>query len=339
VSRTRRWGLAVGGAALFVLATALPTERLRHLAIPVVRNPSRPSTATARTIKDAPPLPTRLELRLPARISAILPRPDGVLFIGTFDEGLWRFDAARDRVPVEVGELHGRERFVDALCEHRGQIVAGTHRGALLLDGTGQRQGVVAAGEAVQALAVADGRLILGTTHGLWVDGAPLGERGPEGEVLRVTALAVGPKRLYIGTADGAYSLARPVHREIARWHPLVFGDSPSQTNVVTALAPFGDDVLAGTDDGGLVLVENAVAMPFTDARANVINAGAMAARGTSIFVGTEGGGLLRIDPDMAITRPTHFPSTRISAIASSGRLYIGTDTGDVFSVAAAPSS
>jgi hypothetical protein len=339
VSGKRRWGLVVGGAALVVLVTALPTERLRYLAIPVAHDPSQPSTATPRAIKDAPPLPTRLELRLPARISAILPRPDGVLFIGTFDEGLWRFDAARDRAPVEVGELHGRERFVDALCEHRGHIVAGTHRGAILLDGTGQRHGVVAAGEAVQALAVADGRLVLGTTHGLWVDGAPLGERGPEGEVLRVTALAVGRQRLYIGTADGAYSLARPVHREIARWHPLVFGDSPSQTNVVTALAPFGDDALAGTDDGGLVLVGSAVAMPFTDVRANVVNAGAMAAHGAAIFIGTEGGGLIRIDADMAVARPTHFPATRISAIASAARLYVGTDTGEVFSVAVAPST
>ncbi|MGZ3408356.1 MAG: hypothetical protein ACXVAN_18025, partial [Polyangia bacterium] len=189
----RRLLLAAAGAICAVAVTALPTDRLRHLALPLVHDPSVRSTLPKLAIADGDQAPDGSDrpierMRLPGRISAILPRADGILFVGTFDSGLWRFDPARDRAPREVGSLAGRERFVDALTEWRGHVVAGTHRGAILLSPDGARAGAVAAGEAVSSLALVGDELVVGTAHGLWrgSDDAAAGERGPDGEVLRV---------------------------------------------------------------------------------------------------------------------------------------------------------
>ena len=119
------------------------------------------------------------ESRVPGRVSALLPRSDGSVLVGTFDSGLWRVVPRSGRAPVEIGALEGRERFVDALVEWDGHVIAGTHRGALVLSPDGARAGVLAAGEAVSSLAIVDGDLIIGTAHGLWRgrDDAPVGER------------------------------------------------------------------------------------------------------------------------------------------------------------------
>jgi ligand-binding sensor domain-containing protein len=346
MSRRRRWTLALLAAAAFVAAMALPTARLRHLALPVMHDPSVPSPAVPRAIADAPPSGATLLARLPGRVSAVLPCSDqarGVLFIGTFDGGLYRFDPARDTAPIAVGNLEGRERFVDALVEHDGRIVAATHRGAVVLRSDGKRLGVIAPGEAVSSLAVVDGQLVAGTAHGLWtgaasVIGAPLGERGPSGETLRVTALAVTRARLWIGTPDGVYAIARPLRAAaVARWQPLVFGSPPAQTNVVTALAPLGDGVVAGTDDGGLVLVrdDGVRALPLSEALANDVNPGAMAHLGGTIFVGTEGAGLLQL-AGSDVTRPSDWRRARISAVAAGTRLFLGTEDGELWTLPAA---
>jgi len=335
VSRRRRWTLALAALGLFVAVMAAPTAQLRHLALPVIHDPSIPSPATRLAIADGP-RPTGAAMpvaTLPGRISAILPRADGVVFVGTFDAGLYRFDPAHDAAPVELGDLAGRERFVDALVEHDGHVVAATHRGAVILAPDGRRLGVIAAGEAVAALAVVDGRLVAGTAHGLWTAHGPLGERGPAGETLRVTALAPTTAALYIGTADGVYRLARPLGSQVAAaWHPLVFGTPPAATNVVTALAPLGDGVVAGTDDGGLVLVSAAAvrALPFWEARANDVNPGALAPMGNGVVVGTEGAGLLALDPQAATVRRLG-PRAAVSAVAAGARLWFGTADGALF--------
>jgi ligand-binding sensor domain-containing protein len=280
-----------------------------------------PSTAARLAIADGPAVQASLLSTLPARVSAILERGDGVVFVGTFDAGVFRFDPARDRAPVAVGGLQGRERFVDALAEHDGRIVVGTHRGAVLLAPDGTRAGVVAADEAVAALAVVDGELVLGTAHGLWAGTppAPLDARGPEGEPLRVTALAASDERLWIGTAEGVYALSTPLRAEVASWHPLVFGAPAASTNVVTALALLDDGVLAGTDDGGLVRVTigGVQALPFGDARANDVNPG-----------------LVRFAPSgLVAARPRDWPRARVSAVAAGGRLYVGTEEGELWTI------
>ncbi|MDB4967097.1 MAG: Vault protein inter-alpha-trypsin domain protein [Myxococcales bacterium] len=349
--RRRRWTwprlLVLAVATVVGFVVTVPTARLRYLALPVLHDPSVPSAAVPRAIADAPPSGATLVTRLPSRVSAVLPRSDGSVFIGTFDEGLFRFDPARGGAPVAVGGLEGRERFVDALVEHDGRVIAATHRGAVVVGGDGTRLGVLAPGEAISSLAVVDGALVAGSARGLWtgastvtgspVTGSPLGERGPTGEILRVTALAVTRARLYVGTPDGVYVLQRPLTAQVARWQPLVFGAPPAETNVVTALAPLGDGVVAGTDDGGLVLVrdDGVSALPLTEARANDVNPGAMAHFGGTIFVGTEGAGLLQL-AGSDVTRPSDWRRARISAVAAGARLFLGTEDGELWALPAA---
>ena len=316
----RRWRIALAAATVALAATALPTGRLRHLALPLWHDPSVHADEGARlAIGDAIVGEATERTQLPGRISAILPRPDGVVFIGTFDSGLYRFDPARDGAPREVAALDGRERFVDALAEWNGRVVAATHRGALVLAPDGTRSGVLAAGQAVSSLAVANGELVLGTAHGLWRgrDDAPVGERGPDGEILRVTAIAVDATRIWIGTPDGVYALRAPLRAQVAVWHPLVFGSPGASSNVVTALAAFADGVVAGTDDGGLVLVDERTvdARPFADRRANDINPGALVACDGRIFAGSEGAGLIALDATRTHARKVGWPA-RISAVA-----------------------
>jgi outer membrane protein assembly factor BamB len=337
----RRW--LVGGAAVAcaIVATALPTGRLRHLALPLLHDPSVPANLTRIAISDGNNAPDGSDraietTQLPGRISAILPRADGVVFVGTFDSGLWRFDPAHDRAPREVGALDGRERFVDALVEWHGHIVAGTHRGAVVLAANDTRSGVIARGEAVSSLVVAGDELIVGTAHGLWrgSDDVAVGERGPEGEVLRVTALAVARDRVFVGTPDGVYEVVAPLAApQGALWHPLVFGAGGATSNVVTALTAIGDDVVAGTDDGGLVFVGAAGvdAVPFAELRANDINPGALVRVGTTLAIGTEGAGLVTLDAHRRARR-VGSPG-RISAVAVGARLWFGSEEGALYSL------
>jgi ligand-binding sensor domain-containing protein len=337
----RRWMLAAAGAICAVAVTALPTGQLRHLALPLIHDPTVRSTLGKLAIADGNqahhgsdrPLETT---QLPGRISAILPRADGVLFVGTFDSGLWRFDPARDRAPREVGSLDGRERFVDALVEWRGHVVAGTHRGAVLLSANGARAGVIAAGEAVSSLALVGDELVVGTAHGLWrgSDDVAVGERGPDGELLRVTALASSRDRIFVGTPDGVYELVAPlVAPQAALWHPLVFGAGGATSNVVTALAALEGGVVAGTDDGGLVFVSDGGvdAVPFAEPRANDVNPGALARLDGALFIGTEGAGLVMLDEARHAHRVG--PAGRISAVAVGAQLWFGSEEGALYSM------
>jgi ligand-binding sensor domain-containing protein len=280
-------------------------------------------------------------MQMPARVTAIAELSGGVLFIATFDAGLYRYDARHDRAPHAVAELAGRERFVDALVPFGNGVVAGTHRGALVLDAKGERRALLAAGETVTALAVVDGALHIGTTHGLYVGDRALAVRGPNGESIRVTALAVSSGRLYLGSPAGVYSL--PLRFDataplVATWQPLVFGAPGADSNVVTALAPIAGGVLAGTDDGGVAMVSpgGVRALAFADARANDVNPGAAATRAGRVVVGTQGGGLVDVaaaGDGVRAARPASWPWPRISAIAAGARL-IGTDDGSVLVLA-----
>ena len=342
----RRARIAFAAVVVGLAVTALPLKRLRYLAMPVVHDPSTSSSIPCMTVDDDEARAAE-RARVPGRVSALLPRADGSLLIGTFDHGLWRLDRAAGSVPVEIGALDGRERFIDALAEWRGHVVAGTHRGAILLSADGARAGVLAAGQAVSSLAVTDGELLIGTAHGIWRGGgdagagdAPLGERGPDGETLRVTALAVARDRVFIGTPDGVYTIAAPpAAGAVAVWHPLVFGSPGASSNVVTALAPFGDGVLAGTDDGGTVFVSMSAiaARPFADARANDVNPGALARVAGGVFVGTEGAGLIAVDDARRHARRLGGTAgARISAVsAAASQLWFGSEEGALYTVAA----
>jgi ligand-binding sensor domain-containing protein len=342
VSRRRR-NLIATTVVLVALGTIAVghARRLRYAALPMLADPSLAPPPRQGLAVDDELRAAQIVTRLPARVTAIAELANGVLFVATFDAGLHRYDARRDRVPVAVAELAGRERFVDALLPFSDGVVAGTHRGALVLDKDGRRRAVLAAGETVTALANVDGQLLIGTPHGLYAGERLLALHGPDGERVRVTALAVSSRRLYLGSPSGLYSLPLPLDATaelVAAWQPLVFGTPGAASNVVTALAPVAGGVVAGTDDGGVALVtaRGVRGLAFTDAGANDVNPGAIASRAGRVIIGTQGGGIVSVDGDgdnLRAARPASWAWPRISAVAAGAR-FVGTDDGHLLALA-----
>lgn len=352
---TLRNTLAAAAALLAAAAIALGVllwqegDRARHLALPVLFDPSLPPGAPV-ALAELPACRTRPLARAPARVTALHLASDRALWIGTFDQGVLR--AAPGQAPRAVGEPEGRERFANDIAEHEGRIWVASQGGVLVLSLDGRRLDVAERGTAVTALAQADGRLYGGTSRGLLrlsSEGGlePVEVRGPVGDPIRVNALAVSGATLWLGSLDGVYSLPLAALEHVpplsAGWHPLVFGSPPAQTNVVTALAPFGDGVLAGTDDGGVVRLSSAgvAAARFSDPRANEVNPGAAAPFGGAVVLGTQGGGLLVASLDqgfLRVGRPRGWPVAQVSAVrATQVGLLAATADGRVFSVECDP--
>lgn len=292
---------------LFVAAVALvfwKHERLQHLAVPVLTKPQELPAAAPVGIAEAPALETELVATFPSRVTALLETSDGALWTGTFDRCVFRGER-------QLGG-EGRQCFVNALVEHDGRVWAATYGGVLeyRLDGTLER--VHLPGVSAEALVVHDGRLVLGTVRGLFASGRSSASfDGPLTPApLRVSALSVSNGRLWIGTPSGVYE-------GDGTWHPLVFGPEASQTNVVLALAPWKDGVLALTDNGGVVDVQpgrEVKAYRFLEPRANEGNPGALLASGGAVLVGTQGGGLLSFSD--GVQRPRGWSAAIVSALA-----------------------
>jgi ligand-binding sensor domain-containing protein len=323
---------------------------LKHLAVPVLEDPSAPAPAAA-------PLGEERGFRaeemaaLPAHVTALHRGPEGALWAGTFDAGLYR--ASPGGAFEEVAGLEGPARFVNAIAAHEGTVWVATARGLFRFTPRGRPQGRVMGG-AVEALAELhdapaglgpDGTLVAGTTRGLYAIGPngpvrPVG--GRDGAALRVSALAQGAGALWAGTPDGLYAIANGS----ARFVPLVFGDDAAGSNWVTALAPCGDGVLAATDDGGharVALARGASrttsvrAVRFADPPANSTNPGAAVQLGDDVFLGTPGGILrvsARADGGVETALLTALRGTHVSALAAEGdALLAGTGDGRVFRV------
>jgi hypothetical protein len=188
----------------------------------------------------------------------------------------------------------------------------------------------------VSALAAARGALYAGTARGVFRLSVERGAEavaaaGPAGEPLRVTALAASGGTLWIGTASGAYSLPlatveAPLLARTARWHPLVFGEPPAETNVVTALAPLADGVVAGTDDGGVVRVGadgRVEAVRLHDPRANEVNPGAAAAVPGGALLGTQGGGVLHAAERQGRLDVRRVAAGEVSALFADGAVLV----------------
>jgi ligand-binding sensor domain-containing protein len=348
---------AVAAFAVVLVAAAARDRRVRHLAVPVLADPSLPRAPGA-DLAERAGCEVREVARVPGRVTALLEEAgaggegrgeggSGVLWIGTFDEGLFRL-AGGGLSAVEG--LRGRERFVNALASHDGLVWAATQGGVAGFDG-GRRAVTLLAGEGATALARAGSALYAGAARGLFrlsagAGGEPVEAAGPGGEPLRVTALAASATRLWIGTASGAYSLPlatleAPLLARTARWHPLVFGSPPAETNVVTALASLADGALAGTDDGGVVRLGDGgavSALRFADPRANEVNPGAaVAAPGGAVLAGTQGGGVLLVRPAgaaLAAERLQALARAEVSALRTDGaRVLAGTAQGAVLEV------
>jgi Ca-activated chloride channel family protein len=342
---------ALGGATLLAAATGAlawkERARLRHLALPVVSDPSLAPEPLA-ALAELPPCASAELARVGRRVTAVLAASDGATLVGTFDGGIVRLGT--DGAAEEIAGLEGRERFVNALAEHDGLVWAATQGGLVALDAE-RRALVLLAGEGVTSLARAGQRLYAGTARGVFRVSAgrgaePMSVTGPDGEPIRASALAASETELWIGTASGAYALPRasleaPLLSRIAAWHPLVFGAPGAATNVVTALAPLGAGALAGTDDGGLVRLgaDGAVsALKLADARANEVNPGAAAVAGEAVVVGTQGGGLVFAQASgagLGAGRPLGLERLAVSALWSgAGELLAGTAEGAVLRLA-----
>jgi hypothetical protein len=336
---------AVAVAAIAGAGLAATRGRARHLALPVLVDPSLPPPP-AQALEEGPSTDAIELARVGARVTALLEAASGDLWIGTYDGGLvLRAPSGEEVTPA----LSGRERFVNALAEHDGLVWAATQGGLVAFDGD-RRVATLLAGEGVTALVRARRALYAGTARGLHrveVDGAvPVEAAGPAGEPLRVTALAVAGTSLWIGTASGAYALSlaaveAPLLQRTARWHPLVFGEPPAQTNVVTALAPLGDVVVAGTDDGGIVRLGedgSAACARFGDPRANEVNPGAAAASADVAVLGTQGAGVLVVRSGagaLRVVRPKDLSRGEISAVAGGASgILVGTASGAVLRLA-----
>lgn len=362
----RRFGARMAAASAVVLGAALvatrfPGERARHLALPVLVDPSSPGAAIPAADPDRMECRTEEVGRVGRRITALLPAMGGGLWVGTFDDGVVRLGS--ETTPSARAQS-GRRRMVNALASDGATVWAATQGGLIGMDGPGAGQ-VLLGDDSVSALARAGGALYAGAGHGLYRVAGGAAEAvpatGPDGEALRVTALAAGRSptgsaragrngplaaarsRLWIGTSAGAYSvdLEDLTAATPAAWHPLVFGDPPAATNVVTALAVLGDAAVAGTDDGGLVRIGprgEISAVRFADSVANQVNPGAAATSGSALAFGTQGGGLLLVRArgvGLELRRPSGLENAAVSATAADEESWIiGTPDGRVLRVA-----
>ncbi len=336
--------IAAGLAAAAGVAAA--SGALRHMALPVLVDPSRPPRPVAPPPTARAGCTARELFRAPGRVSALLPLADGSLWVGTFDRGALVLAPSGRAEPVPG--LDGREAFVNALADGgRSGVWLGTQRGAILFR-RGARVATALPGEPVSAFARADGVLLAGGARGLHrlrTDGRAEEVRFERGTP-RINALTRSGSELFLGTAEGvrvvqagALAGGDPVP---ARWLPLVFGSPASGTDVVPALAALGAAVLAGTDDGGLVLVAPGAAPSahrFPAGPENLVNPGAAAEAAGMAAVGTQGGGLLlvRAAPagGLTVARAGGTAGWSVSAVADvPGGWLVGTDDGRVVALA-----
>jgi len=340
--------ITLGACAAYAVGTAVAArwERMQHLAVPVLVEESATPSQAPLALRESPACELELATRIEGRVSALL-EVDETLWIGGVDTGLHRREAGSSQV-VPVPGLQGRERFVNALAAHDGRVYAATYAGLLELELEGRLRARHLRGIAVEALLEHEGTLFVGAAQGLYRSEAAgfteVPVRDDASQPLRITSLVSSGGRLWMGTPSGVWDLrledASSAFDDTPRWHPLVFGARPANTNTVLALAALDDGVIAGTDDGGLVRIDpdgRTAAYAFLEPRANEINPGAAAPGRAGSLFGTQGGGLLLASAQAGfeVTRPRGWPLPVLSAVAGEGdHLLVGTDGGEVWRVA-----
>ncbi len=256
-------------------------------------------------------------------LSALAPTPDGGAWVGTFDRGLFRVDAAGGVVATYTERDGLLDDRVNALAlGPDGDLAIATERGVCFRRAAGGFDAVEPLGAHVATVAFVGGRVFAGTSKGLLalaggrlvaVDGFPL---------RRATAIAPiatddGLPR-YVGTAEGL------ALRAGGAWRSIRAAAGALPDDWITAVAPLpGGGALLGTYNAGLARV-------FPDGRVEPgaagmwVNPGALAVVADRVLVGTLEAGLW-----MDGIRMSGLPDEDVTAIAATaGGLWIATRGG-----------
>ena len=133
-SDRRRWRSASPAATVALAATALPTGRLRHLALPVVHDPSVPPRRRAPAIAEAPSASATVRRGCPAGSAPSCRCTDGVaLHRHLRRRPLPLRSRARRRARARSPRSTGASASSTRSSSMDGHIVAATHRGAVVL--------------------------------------------------------------------------------------------------------------------------------------------------------------------------------------------------------------
>lgn len=220
-------------------------------------------------------------------ISAVV--ADGArLWVGTFDQGLARYDPDPDQRWQRIAGPGGPDARINALVlEPRpdgARLWVATAQGVQVLDAAGHTVRRLGRGDGLPSRSVlsiarlSDGRIIAGTSVGaafLGDDGIQrvgprgLGDRG----IGNVWAIAETSAGLWLGTTTGLYrGPATPWTSKdgsdddaaIAdRWQRLSVASGQLRDDWVTALVTRGDVLWAGTYNGGVTRIDGDTATPL----------------------------------------------------------------------------
>lgn len=299
---------------------------------------------------------------LPSKPVRALAESHGVVYVGTWGQGLLRLDARRSRlIPVRFAGAarRGRDR-ITAVIEHRDTVYAAAGNGVYKL-AAGKLVEVARTEATIWALASHEGDLYAGTTAGL------LDDRGPGLSRLLaagdVRALSSDGRELVAGTfGDGAYryrgrlvraglprdaSFVQAIERRSQgscvagrggvwlreagsqRWIAAVLPAGPP-SNDISAIARDGRRLWVGTFDQGLAVFDGARWRRFEHPRVDPkINA--LAVAGDTVWVATAAGlSAIRGERVSRLGPRDGLPSRHVLSLAAmpGGRLLVGTTQG-----------
>lgn len=268
-------------------------------------------------------------------ISALLPAPDGRLWIGYFDRGLDILPAAGG-VPqhIENDRVFCVNRIVDE--PRMGAVAVATANGLAMFSPDGRQRQILDRDSGLIASHVTDvvpyGQgLAAATPAGITFLDATGAHSLYAFEGLvnnHVYALGVRGDQLLAGTLGGISLLTNGQVRQ-----NLTTANSGLKANWITAMARIGDGWLVGTYGYGVMRLDDAGNVTATEAARNgvVVNPGALLSDGRLTLAGTMGQGLLVGDATGTRWKwvTAGLPSLNVTALAvDKGVVYVGTDNG-----------
>ena len=268
-------------------------------------------------------------------VSALAVDPAGRLWVGHFDRGLDILDAGATRpTHLEDNHLFCVNRIVFA-SDGRRSVVA-TANGLVLFDSSGRPQQVLGRADGLIADHVTDVAfspqgMAVATPSGLtFLDASGARSLYAFHGLVNNHAytLAASGDRLMVGTLGGLSVLDGGVVRA-----SYTTSNSHLTHNWISAIAPTGEEWLAGTYGGGVLRLDSSGEwQAFPDLPGDlVVNPNAMLVTEAKVYVGTLDRGLFVYDRSSRrwSSWTSGLPSANVTALVSSrGYLYVGTDNG-----------